>query len=89
MYKLVEREALIDLVRVKIAEFQGFYGFLCFLGVGETADCHVLGRAVREVEMVRKFFRSFFFPFFFTTSRKVWWHFGLKDKVCIFASVCI
>ena len=72
MYKLVEREAFIDSVRFKSAEFQGFYGFLCFLGVGKTADCHVWVRVVREVDMVGKWFRSMFLPFFFflTTSLK-------------------
>ena len=64
MYKLVEREAFIDSVNLKSAEFQGFYGFLCFLGVGKTADCHVLVRIVREVDMVRKWFRSIFLPIY-------------------------
>ena len=63
MNKLVEREAFIDSVRVKSAEFQDFYGFLCFLGVGKTAYRHVLSRVVREIEMVGKWFRRVFLHF--------------------------
>ena len=69
MYKLVEREAFIDLVRVMGARFQGFYGFPCCLGVGETASCHVLGRVAREVEMVRRLFRSVFLHFFYNVTK--------------------
>ena len=68
MYKLVEREAFIDSVRFKSAEFQDFHGFPCFLGVGKTADCHVWVRVVGKVDMVRKWFRCIFLPFFLTTA---------------------
>ena len=83
MYKLVEREAFIDSVRFKSAEFQGFYGFLCFLGVGKTADCHVWVRVVREVDMVGKWFRSMFLPFFFLFNNvaKILMAFWVKGQV--------
>ena len=68
MNKLVEREAFIDSVRVKSAEFQDFYGFLCFLGVGKTAYRHVLSRVVREVEMVGKWFKRVF-TFFYNITK--------------------
>ena len=84
MYKLVEREAFIDLLRVMGAKFQGFYGFPSCLGVGETAYCHVLGRVVREVEMVRRLFRSvflhFFFFFFFYNVTKILVAFWFKGQ---------
>ena len=88
MYKLVELEAFIYLVRVKSAEFQGFYGFLCFLGVGETADCHVLGKVVRQVEMMSKLFRSAFLHFFSNVT-KVLVAFWFKGQGLHCHSVCI
>ena len=65
MNNLVEREAFIDSVKVKGTGLKDKFLFeiLTALVYGKTADSHVVGRVVREVEMARNCFGSSSYSF--------------------------
>ena len=54
MNKLVQKEAFIDCIKVKSAEFKNKF-LLPVFTVFTTANFHAVGRVVREFEMARKF----------------------------------
>jgi len=65
----LNEETFVDSTRVKIAKlkedfsFRSFYGVLYFLGVGTLADCYVVARVVRKVEMTRNVWKHLFLLF--------------------------